>query len=57
MQKETLKAFKEIKSHEFRRINMYKPEKLAQKFEEFLKEVREQERTKSINIDKGLLAS
>lgn len=33
VQKEAMKAFKEIKQHEFRLISMYQPDKLYQNFE------------------------
>jgi len=36
---------------------MYKPQKLAQNFEGFLKEMTEQERTSSLKVDKALLTS
>lgn len=57
VQAEALKAFKEIKRHEFRLLSMYKPHKLAQNFEGFLKEMTEQERTSSLKVDKALLTS
>lgn len=38
VQKQAMKAFKEVKQHEFRLINMYRPETLTSNFDAFLKE-------------------
>lgn len=57
MQKETLRAFKEVKQHEFRLISMYRPQTLAENFDAMLKEVTDLERTKEVKVDRGRLLS
>ena len=44
VQKQAQKAFKDVKQHEFRLINMYRPESLTQNFDSFLKEYQDKER-------------
>lgn len=57
VQKETLRAFKEVKQHEFRLISMYRPQTLAENFDAMLKEVTDLERTKEVKVDRGRLLS
>ena len=46
-----MKAFKEVKQHEFRLINMYRPDTLTANFDAFLNEYQDKERTSALQID------
>jgi len=48
-----MRAFKEIKQHEFRLINMYRPETLTENFNQFLQEIAEKERTSAVKVDQA----
>ena len=51
VQKQAMKAFKEVKQHEFRLINMYRPESLTANFDAFLTEYQDKERSSALQID------
>lgn len=51
MQKEAFKSFKELKGHEFRLLNLYRPQALSQNFDQNLKEFQEKERESAVKID------
>jgi hypothetical protein len=51
VQKQALKSFKELKQHEFRLINIYRPETLAQNYDQYLKEFQDKERESAVKIE------
>jgi L-serine deaminase len=51
VQKEAMKAFKEIKGHEYRLLQLYKPHKIHQNMDQFIDEMRKKEKESTVELD------
>lgn len=51
VQKETMRAFSELKQHEYRLVSMYKPHLLTQNFTSVVQEIADKEREAMVQVE------